>query len=401
MSIFNLYTDSVSLGMSEFGVKNINITGNENILDSSNESVLPTIKNVWGQPKLPDLLDESCSIIQNSDDSLRIAMKLSRFMEMDKYLSDELLLSVLDEIMQNNISVAEILQSYRLKDKDAVGFLDALQTKKQIKPATVEKFKKYFNSALELEYDFQRKLERKGISSEFRSGSYEYQSDKYDVVQKNENILEIKNLSTNQTKVINFSNLAPEGLNGLNDIVALKSSIQKLPPEILFRIPDEVSVIKNIDVEVIQGGAINPESGEMDFDGGVGFYETGEEIVLSSDSPETLVHEIAHTVFMDKDGNDTLYNKSKIVEYFEKAVKSFEQDGNKRFDEKKKGEDTSHYWTSNLSEFGAEVVTAVFMHNYDALDSLQRYAPDAFALVMEHFENRENAQDKHKKYLYE
>lgn len=344
--------------------------------------------------ELPDLYEEAYSSQIGIPADVYIVWKLQLLLKNDELLNDDMFLQILNEIKTYELDVNSVLNKFHTNN-DGCDLLTTIFEKAQLKKSTKEAFKKYFEEELEQELGFQRKLEIKNINTTFASGNYKYQSDSYNVVQKNENILEITNLSTNEKRKIDFRKLTPLALNGINDIIALKAGIQKLPPDILFQIPEEVSLIQNMDVIKI-AFELDSESDEIsNIDGFVSHTENNNEFVASDSRESTLIHEIAHTIFFDKEGNDTLYNNPDIVKAYEKAIQKLENDNKTRYNGDEMIGNSEDYWSTNLSEYGAEVVKAIYSKDYDALKSLEKYSPECFEVVMKHFTERKTAQDKH------
>lgn len=318
-----------------------------------------------------------------------LAMKLIGIVYNQDVLEDGVLLAELENLKDYNIS--DVLDYY-LTYNDGKGLLDDIETSPYIKTSTKNKFKNYFKKTLEQFHGFDPKYKDKGNQTQFKSENYEYKSDIYNVVQKNDDILEIENTKTKEKRTINFKEILPQDLNGMNDTIALKSSIQKLPAEILFQIPEEISLICS--TFIFDAITANNPDVKVDYDGAV-YPDPETEFVVSSEDPTTLIHEIAHCIFHNSEGNDVLTTNPKIKEIYDKAVKGLQDDDNAQWDE------DETYWSTNISEFGAEVLTAVFEKDYRSYESIKKYAPEAFAAIMEIYEERKTAPDRHNHFNYE
>ena len=291
---------------------------------------------------------------------------------------DEILLLMLDNLKKESYYLTEMLEGFRAINKS--GLLNVINEAAHIKPSTKEKFEQYFTEVLENEIMFDTKLEKKGIKTEYNSEFLDYKSDEYNISQKGKDILEIENTRTGEKKVVDFKKILDEDLNGINDIIKIKTMIQNLPPEVIFKIPDEVSQLSHIDVYNLFG--LNDTDA-----GGLFLYNKDKsEWILTSDSMSTLIHEISHAVFFNAEGVDTLEQNKEIVDIYNKAVNALKQEGRLESD--------MPYWSKDISEFGAEIVSAVLLDDGEVLDEIEKYAPEALKLVMDSFKARENATDK-------
>ena len=331
------------------------------------------------------------------------AFRFLHIISNDAILNDDTLLAELEDIKSSKINLKIMLDNFRLNSGDFGGLLDTLEefsNSNIIKKSTVDKYKKYFTEVLEKDFGFDRKYKSVNEELNFKYKKYSYKSDKYNVIQKDENILEIENLTTKEKRTIDFRKILPTEINGIQDIISLKSSIQKLPAEILFQIPEEISLILSREALADMTIELDKKTGEFksdvdDIEGRVDVYEGGVEAMTTNSFDDTLIHEIAHAIFIDKDGNDALEKNTKLVELFNKGSEKFKKDNNYFSD--KDGYTEEGYWSENISELGAEIINAVFTNNTIILDSIEKYAPGAIEIVLNEYKNRLGANDRHNK----
>lgn len=373
------------------GIDGINKINDNIVQPKSNNNPVKEIK--LNGKSLPDLYDESYDFSEKPED-VQALFNLLTILKDDTLISDEILLEELEHLKNGETNVSELLEIYRENNR-GFGLLNEICSKTQIKNSTKEKYRKFFTKELEQEFSFDRKLNRKNISTTFETENFEYQSDSYNVKQKNENILEITNLQTKEKRTIDFRKLIPEGLNGINDIIELKASIQNLPPEILFRIPEEISGIRKTEVVKLQTKILSNGENTIEYDGSLGFTKDNKEILHSSANENTLIHEIAHAIFCNAEGHDTLYDNPEVVKEYEKSIQKLQNDGYGTWNKNGGANKMGYYWSKDLSEYGAGIITAVFAQDSDTLESLKKYSPDGFKAVLEHFKAREHATDKH------
>lgn len=358
--------------------------------------------------------------------------------------TDENLLLILDDL--KNYDLATVMKTFSFNN-NGVGLMDVIEECDTIKDSTKDKFYNFLNNKLSKVYGFDKHFKNKNQQTVTSFGDYTYYSDIYNIVQKGEETLEITNKTNGEKRVIDFSELIPSETNSLHESLELKAAFQKLPGEILFQIPEETSLIINIRrmqaiefsamqmeeaAETAEADAVaDAESAEdaevpefdsvdeteemeemeepqenatyMDKEGMLSFLGDGYEILYLSPDPESIIHEVAHTVFNNSSRIETLNNNPLVVQAFEEAVENLKKDGGEQFvydgdftDELENGEVPKNYWSRNISEFGAEIVTAVFSKDYKELENIKKYVPEyGIKAVMEVFNERFYAEDKH------
>lgn len=334
------------------------------------------------------------------------AEKALRFLHIfcnDDILNDDTMLAELEILKESDINLRIMLDNFRMKSGDFGGLLDHLEelsAEKIIKQSTVDKYKKYFTDELEKYFGFNRKYRSTNESYEFKHKKYNYKSDKYNVIQKDENILEVENLSTKEKRIIDFRKILSKEFNGIQDIISLKTTIQNLPAEILFQIPEEISIIMS--KEAIQDITLtmDKETGELlsdvdDIEGKVTILDNGMETLTTNSNTDTIIHEIAHTIFFNDKGDDVLENNAQLVEIFNKGATKYRDTNN--YSNEKDGYTEEGYWSEDISELGAEIISAVFTNNTTILDTIDEYAPGAIEIVLDEFKKRLAASDKHNK----
>ncbi len=369
----------------------------------------------------------------------QICVQLFKILSTPELATDENLLFVLGEL--KNYDLANVMETFSFNNS-GIGLMDVIEECETIKDSTKDKFYNFLDKELSKVYGFDKHFKNKNQQTISNFGNYTYYSDIYDIVQKDEEILEITNKTNGEKRVIDFSELIPSEANSLHESLELKAAFQKLPGEILFQIPEEASLIVSIrrmqaiefsamqmeknsndvepadDSEPIESDSVDETEEEpqelaenatyMDKEGMLSFLGDGYEILYLSPNPDTIIHEIAHTVFNNISRIDTLSDNSRVVKAFEEAVKNLEKDGGQQFvydgdftDELDNGEAPKNYWSRNISEFGAEIVTAVFSKNYEELENIKKYVPEyGIEAVMEAFNERFYAPDKHEAHNY-
>jgi len=334
-----------------------------------------------------------------SDEFLQ-AIEFVNILKSDELLDDDTLLLKLDTIKKLNLE--DILDNFSLNSES--GLLETILENPKIKQSTKDKYNNYIRKTLEKNSGFDRKYLLKDTKTTFKNGDFKYETDSYNVVQKDEHILEIENLNTKEKRTIDFRTLL-EDANGFQSAAYLKSSIQKLPAEILFQIPKEVSHIWDKDLMesyVLEGEDREAKNFIADIGGMVANIDENHELVISTDDPATMIHELAHTFFANDIGVDVLVDNPKINKIYNSALENLKKDGKKPFDYENRIEgDEAYYWSNCIEDFGAETLTAVFQENYDALESLKKYAPDAFEAVLNVYEQRKASSDRHNHYTVE
>lgn len=316
----------------------------------------------------------------------------SRFQNSDNI--DEILLIELDIL--KNMDLVLFLDYFRVYS-GGMEFIDFINSRDDIKKSTKNKFNDVFENNLSDVYGFDKRYKNKQVKTEFEMGDYKYVSDTYNVKQKNENILEIKNLTTNESRVINFEQFIPKELNGLAEIISLKSAIQKLPPEILFQMPEEISMV--LHTKMIESASYTEDAPEiMPNYGGAVMNGNSMQIFVADDYARTLVHEVAHTVFINDKNEDVLATNPDMIRIYNQALEKLKNDGIEPYDYENLQGNSDFYWSSSVEELGAEVVSAVFGQDDAALENIKKYAPEAIPLVMEIFEQRQQASDRHQHY---
>ena len=310
---------------------------------------------------------------------------------------DEILLIELDIL--KNMDLVLFLDYFRACS-GGMEFIDFINSRDDIKKSTKNKFNDYFENNLSDVYGFDKRYTNKKVKTEFETGDYKYVSDTYNVKQKNENILEIKNLTTNEIRVINFEQFIPKELNGLAEIISLKSAIQKLPPEILFQMPEEISMVLHI--KMIESASYTEDAPEiMPNYGGAVMHGTDMQLFVADGYARTLVHEVAHTVFINDKNEDVLATNPDMIRIYNQALERLKNDGIEPYDYKGMQGNPEFYWSSSVEELGAEIVSAVFGQDDATLENIKKYAPEAIPLVMEIFEQRQQASDRHQHYTVE
>lgn len=315
----------------------------------------------------------------------------------DKGNLDEILLIELDSLQ--GIDLVLLLDYFRIHS-GGIELLDLINLRDDLKRSTKKKFNNYFEGNLSAIYGFDRKYQNRGVKTEFEMDGYNYTTDTYNVRQKNENILEIKNLTTNETRVINFEQFIPAELNGLAEIISLKGAIQKLPPEILFQMPEEISMV--LHTRMIESASYTEDSPDImpNYSGAV-INGVDMQIFVADDYPRTLVHEVAHTVFANDKNIDVLATNPDMIRIYNQALERLKNDGIELYNYEKMQGNRDFYWSSSVEELGAEVVSAVFGQDDATLENIKKYAPEAIPLVMEIFEQRQQASDRHQHYTVE
>ena len=310
---------------------------------------------------------------------------------------DEILLIELDIL--KNMDLVLFLDYFRACS-GGMEFIDFINSRDDIKKSTKNKFNDYFENNLSDVYGFDKRYTNKKVKTEFETGDYKYVSDTYNVKQKNENILEIKNLTTNEIRVINFEQFIPKELNGLAEIISLKSAIQKLPPEILFQMPEEISMV--LHTKMIESASYTEDAPEiMPNYGGAVMHGTDMQLFVADGYARTLVHEVAHTVFINDKNEDVLATNPDMIRIYNQALERLKNDGIEPYDYKGMQGNPEFYWSSSVEELGAEIVSAVFGQDDATLENIKKYAPEAIPLVMEIFEQRQQASDRHQHYTVE
>jgi len=202
-----------------------------------------------------------------------------------------------------------------------------------------------------------------------------------------------------EKRIIDFRKLLKT--NGIQDVVALKKAIQELPGDILFQLPEEVSVLlsKNT-VEIFT--TKKDENGEYhalfeNKDGEFRFAGGGFEHIMVSTEPATMIHELAHAIFFNKAGKDTLENNPELAKIFKDGVEKYKQDHGYIV----RDYDKDSYWTNELSDLGAEIITAMYLNDEEMLNTIDKYAPGAIEIVINAYKQRLTANDKHIKHSVE
>lgn len=356
--------------------------------------------------------------------------------------TDENLLLILDEL--KNYDLATVMETFSFNNS-GIGLMDVIEDCDTIKDSTKDKFYNFLNNKLSKVYGFDKHFKNKNQQTISNFGDYTYYSDIYDIVQKGEETLEITNKTSGEKRVIDFSELIPSETNSLHESLELKAAFQKLPGEILFQIPEETSLIINVrrmqaiefsamqmkeadeadkadavddvesaeDAEPIDPDFVDETEEEpqepaenttyMDKEGMLSFLGDGYEILYLSPDSESIIHEVAHTVFNNSSRIETLNNNPLVLQAFEEALENLKKDGGEQFvydgdftDELENAEAPKNYWSRNISEFGAEIVTAVFSKDYKELENIKKYVPEyGIKAVMEVFNERFYAEDKH------
>lgn len=312
-------------------------------------------------------------------EEIKTAHHFKELLSNPKLLNDDILLEELKNI--KNLNLTTILEEYR-SISDGNGLLDSIEGNSNLKEATKKQFKETFTQILENDYVFDVDYQKNKDKVYFETRDFTYESDEYNIKQKNRDILEIENANTKEKKIIDFKKLVPEDVHGINDIIALKAAIQELPGEILFQIPDEVSFI--IDTDILKMTSIIEDSESEEIDGVVTMLGKDKNIQLfvSNDSPTTIVHELSHAIFADKSGNDALLKNEKFMNSYKIATDKLKKDN---LSYEKDGD--AYYWSTRPQELGAEVLTAIMLSDYEKLETIEKYAPSISSTVIEIYES--------------
>lgn len=326
---------------------------------------------------------------QNTQDELKTAHRFKEILTNKELLNDDVLLEELKKI--ENIDLTTLLIEYR-DISNGNGLLDTIIENKEIKDSTKKKFEETFTQILEDDYVFDINYKNNGDKVYFETKNLSYESQEYNITQKDRNILEIENTDTKEKRIIDFRKLLPTEIQGINDIISLKATIQNLPGEVLFQIPHEISFIVNRNI--LDTNSIIPSEGLEEADGMVTIIGKDKNIQLfiSSDSTETIVHELSHAIFANKNGNDALLKNEKFMNNYKIATEklkkenlSYEKDGDE------------YYWSTKPQEMGAVVLTSIMLCDYEKIEKIEKYAPDITKTVLEIYENckQQPKADKH------
>lgn len=343
---------------------------------------------------VPDIDDEDVEISKSE----KLAYEFIYILENEDLISDDAFLSILDYIKTKDIDVEVVLTSFRFETGEDLLF--NIETLDNIKQSTKDRYFKTFKNELYKLYDYSDKFENINQKTKIGYKNITHETDSYNIVQRDENILEVTNLTTNEKKIIDFEKLLPRPDNGLEHIIDLKMSIRELPGEILFQIPEEISFMIHQHSAIVSN-AEEDENGVLTSfyageDGSVMlFNELGAEIFTSSSDQKTLIHEIAHAIFYDSKFFDTLNNNKELVEIFNQAQEKYNNEN--KYDAYLDGYREDGYWSVSISELGAEVMSALFTNNTNILDSIDKYAPGAIKLVLDTYKQRLQATDRHNK----
>ena len=338
---------------------------------------------------------------ENTSPEIGKAYRFLHILSNDDILNDNTLLAELEELKNSKLNPKTILDNFRINSGNVGGLLDHLEELahyKIIKQSTFEKYKRYFTDELEKYFCFNKNFRSKNQTYEFEYKNYKYKSDRYNVIQKDENILEIENLTTKEKRTIDFRELLPKKMNGIQDIISLKSTIQRLPAEILFQIPEEVNIIVSKEALKDTTATMDKKTGEIksaadEIEGQFVIHGNGMETLTTDSFSDTIIHEIAHAIFIDNNGNDTLEKNEKLVEIYNKAAEKYKKENN--YLAERDGYTEEGYWTNEIGDLGAEIINAVFTNNTFILDTLDKYAPETIEIVLNEFKKRFTAEDKH------
>ena len=320
------------------------------------------------------------------------ALNLIKMLKSKDYLNDVAFDLELEKIKE--MDLVKLLNIFRINNKGR-GLLDCIKEQKEISKETKQKYEKYFTEELEKIYGFDKNLKKENVSTKFKSKDFKYESDKYNIIQKDENKIEIKNLTTQEVRTIDLKKIVPEGIQGINDIIELKATIQKLPPDILFEIPQEVPYIKNVNVANLFA-EINGQD-NVKYSGRYNIDILGKsEYIEALPNEETLVHEISHAIFYSENAKNTLKKNEKIKEAFKIAQERVYQEYATNDEFRENYDPQNFYWMKDLTEFGAEVLTAIYIKDSKSSESLKKFAPESFELIMDLFQQRRISDNKSK-----
>ncbi len=319
-----------------------------------------------------------------------LARKFFKILSNTEYINEESLLENLNKIQKRDLTA--VLEYYRRYSK-GVGLLNAINDNSKISSETKKKFQDSFTKILEKDYKFVHKYTNNNDKVTLSTNDYSYESDVYNIKQTDTNTLEITNSTTNEKKCIDFNKLTPENLNGISDIISLKATIQKLPGEVLFQIPDEISFI--LSKNVIDAGAILKDKNADQYNGVVAMLGENKDIQLfiSTESPDTLVHELGHAIFFDKNGKNKLLDNEKFITLYENGCQSVEKSG-------LNPNQPQFNWTQSPDELCADIYKSVMLNDKKTLDIIETHAPGATKIVMEYYKEVKNNQkeEKHSPY---
>lgn len=319
-----------------------------------------------------------------------LAKKFFRIMSNEAYINENALLENLEKLQKRDLTA--VLEYYRRYSK-GLGLLNAINSNKNISDETKKKFQDTFTQTLEKDYNFDPKYEKSNSKVSINTNGYSYESDAYNIKQIDTNTIEVTNSTSNEKKIIDFTKLVPDDINGISDIISLKSTIQKLPGEVLFQIPDEISFI--LSKNVVDVGSILYDKNSDQYNGVVAMLGENKDVQLfiSTESPDTLVHEIAHTIFYDKNSNNELLQNEDFMKLYENGCQSV----------KKAGINPNQHlynWTQSPDELSADIFKAVMLNDKKTLETIETHAPGATAIVMEHYKTIKNKpkEEKHTPY---
>ena len=304
-----------------------------------------------------------------------LAKKFFRILSNDTYINEKALLENLNKIQKRDLTA--ILEYYRRFSK-GIGLLNTIQGNENISTETKNKFKDVFTQTLEKDYNFNPQYTNKNSKVSFEKNGYKYESDTYNINQIDTNTLEVINTTTNEKKVIGLKKLIPENMNGISDIISLKATLQKLPGEILFQIPEEISFI--LSKNVVDVGSIIKDENSYQYNGVVAMLGENKDVQLfiSTENPDTLVHELAHAIFYDKNGKNELLTNEKFIELYNNGCKSVEKAGINP-------NQPLYNWTQKPDELSADVLKAVMLNNKEQIDIIEKNAPGVTEIVIEHY----------------
>lgn len=313
--------------------------------------------------------------LNTEPDETKVAYRFKELLTNPNILNDEILLEELKNIKQ--IDLHTLLQEYRDISGHS-GLLIDIKESTQIKESTKKKFEDVFTQILEDEYFFDKNYESNFNQVYFETKEFTYESEEYKIKQKDKNSLEIENKNTKEKKIVNFNKLVPNDIQDINDVISLKAAIQKLPGEVLFQIPDEVSFIINTDllkaIHIIEDSEDKTTHGVVEMLG----KDKNMQLFVSDGYEKSVVHELSHAIFTDKNGNDALLKNEKVMNSYKTAMEklkeeniSFPKDGD------------YYYWSNNIKDFGAEILTAIMLNNYQQIEIIEKYAPNISQTIID------------------